>query len=215
MRHIRAILILLHIFAINIIAFPTPRGALSKKHVQKADIQESMKLWHNLLFYKALTDRSVEQFSEDLVATGRWLVKSQKELSEPFVPYYRYAGTRQSWQMFGYVQHTAGVLNIMLNENDEWRPLYVDLDAEYQWKSTLLNQERVRASRSLFAQKRFKKRYELFSQWMAQAALEEFPNATEVRVFYQQRTIPKPDTLRKKGPKMGDHFWELIIERDQ
>lgn len=215
MRHLRAIIILLHVFAINIIAFPTPRGALSKKHVQKADIQESMKLWHNLLLYKALTGRSVEQFSGDLVATGRWLVKTQKNLSEPFIPYYRYAGTRQSWQMFGYVQHTAGVLNISLKEDDEWKPLYVDLDENYQWQGTLLKQERVRASRSLFAQRRFKKRYDLFVEWMAQAAFTDFPNATEVRVFYQQRTIPKPDKLRTKGPKIGEIYWERTIERDQ
>lgn len=212
MRHLRAILILLHLFAINIVAFPTPRGSLGEKHVQKPDVQESIALWHQLLFYEALTGRKKDEFADDLVSVGRWLVKTQKSIIKPFLPYYKYAGTRQSWQMFGYVQHSSGHLIIELKENDQWRPLYVDLNPEYQWHSSLLNQERTRAMRSLFAQKRFFSRYKRFAEWLSRDAFNDFPDAQAFRVYYQQQMVPKPKALKKHGRKLGARYWESTFE---
>ena len=215
MRHIRAILILLHLFAINIVAFPTPRGNLGDKHVQKPDVQESIKLWHSLLFYESFTGRNKDEFARDLVSVGHRLVKTQKAVTKPFIPYYKYAGTRQSWQMFGYVQHSSGHLHIELKENGEWRALYVDLDSNHQWNSHLLNQERTRAMRSLFAQKRFHTRYKRFAAWLSKEAFTEFPEAQAFRTFYQQQTVPKPKVLQKSGRKLGTRFWETTFEQEK
>ena len=215
MRHIRAIFILLHLFAINIVAFPTPRGNLGAKHVQKPDVQESIKLWHKLLLYETFTGRDKDEFSKDIVAVGHWLVDGQKALTEPFLPYYKYAGTRQSWQMFGYVQHSSGHLHIEIQENDQWRPLYVDLDSDHQWQGALINQERSRAMRSLFAQKQYFERYKRFSEWLSIKAFEAYPQAQAVKVFYEMQSVPKANILRATGRKKGDRFWEQVYEREQ
>ena len=215
MKHFRAILILIHIFAINIIAFPTPRGALSKKHVAKPDIQESIALWHRILIVETLFGHNKEQFAKDIVKIGRWLVDTQAALTAPFAPYYKYAGTRQSWQMFGYVSHSSGQLHIEVFQNEEWTPLYIDLQKDCQWRGGQLNQERVRAMRSLFAQKKMPKKYRRFVNWTSKKAFQDFPDAKKFKVYYKKRAIPKPKEFRKDGFKLGDNFWTTVIKRDE
>ena len=108
--------------------------------------------------------------------------------------------------MFGYVQHSSGHLHIELKENGEWRALYVDLDSNHQWNSHLLNQERTRAMRSLFAQKRFHTRYKRFAAWLSKEVFTEFPEAQAFRTFYQQQTVPKPKVLQNLGANWGPDF---------
>ena len=45
----------------------------------------------------------LETFGQDLYQLGRGVLDARNLVLEPFGPYYKYAGARQSWRMFGVV----------------------------------------------------------------------------------------------------------------
>ena len=130
----------------------------------------------------------------------------------PIRPYLEATGLRQSWQMFGTVSDHGGILEIDgRTAGGGWAPLFAD-HTPHQWNALLLNHGRVRAQRSLFAHKRFRRRYREMAAWLGAEALADRPDLSAIRVRFRDVRTPPLGAFEGTRTEAGT-FWEEIVER--
>ena len=97
---VRAVLVLLHVICLIVFALPLPDHAIHDVWWQTPDILSEIDAW-------AETVRSIgipvsnERFREIARGTAEGYVTVRGYVRAPYEPYIRFAGTRQSWSMFG------------------------------------------------------------------------------------------------------------------
>ena len=209
--HLRAGLVILHAIAISIHALPAPT-TLSKAVLQEPNMQATFQSWADQatalgweLDRAGVEDIAVE-WGGVLLAGRTWVVR-------PFAPYYNLTGTRQSWQMFGYINRHPGRFEVELEDDGTWRPLYCATSSSAQWRYSQLSQERLRAIVSPYAWKNGRKSYQRMGLWLSKQAARDFPAATKLRIQMIQLDIPSPAELRELGElPEGKTYWQKTYQ---
>lgn len=196
-KHVRAALIAVHLAVITVAAFPTPAGYLTEKNKTVPEVKASLEAWGAIAIDLGIAEDQ-PAFVDLVWRAGQGLVDARAAVIDPFESYFWLTGTRQSWRMFGSVDRRVGRFEVHLLENGEWRPLYIDL-TEHDWSAALLEQERVRALRKLFAIGGGKRSYKHFVRFLADRAEADFPEAEALRVRFQGLDIPAPDVVLAQG----------------
>lgn len=186
-----------HVFAITVGSMPAVRGFLGEKTWREPTVQHELRQWADALAQVGVstTPTSLAQLGQTL---GGLYSDVRDTLVGPFVPYYRYVGTGQAWNLFTSAHRLPCVLEIDL-EHDEMPgsnfPLYRSRSAEHRWLATELDDVRLRKAVYLMGWSRWRKSYESFVQFLARRAAVEFPAASALRVRLLRYETPAPSAV--------------------
>jgi hypothetical protein len=212
--HLRAIVITAHIAVVFILAFPAPGGAMHERAFKSPALRA---WWERAAAVSTAVGRPMEtdEAAELAWAIGRRWQRARRRTVQHLQFYVKYCGVKQGWTMFGKVHRRPGRLEVHLEENGEWRPLFVPLHPEHDWREGQLRQERIRGYISDFALRRREGTFPRLAQAIAQRAAADFPDATRVRARMVPLLIPKPAKLRSAGEiPLGAPYFESIVPLD-
>lgn len=200
-RQVRAVLVALHCIAVISMAMPAPGGALRRSAWQDPTVQGEFEAWTDRL--NALGAGITKDELEDALweITKTWLSARSTALA-PFQPYYKYAGTVQSWRMFVAPHRYPTRIEVAVREADEWRTVYVARSNEYTWNQRFFDHDRMRAAVFRYGWRSFRSTYYQFVDHLAREAKRDFPEATALRVrFYKYRTASAEEVLTHREPE--------------
>lgn len=208
--HTRAILVTAHLLAITLLALPAP-GRVTEKQLRDPALKEVFADWRGVLasFGVALSQEESEQLA---MTAANAFMDTRAELLRPMQPYFKWTGTRQSWQMFGYLNRTPARLRIELQTPGEgWRDLYVARSSEADWRRGQFDGERWRGMINAHSWKRNRHGFRRLADWISCRAAEDFPEATAIRMSMVQVRLPEAHKLRELGavPEIGSYWTEL------
>lgn len=206
-----AVLILAHLAQITISSVPLPDRTITNIRPRH---RQFILGWGAPLLALGLSD-SKEDFVADTIRLNNTIASARARLLRPISRWQKYSGTKQGWGMFGGVLPQGGRLQVHVRTGDgEWTRLFED-HSDADWMDNLLNQGRFRGVRSAYSSRvqSRRKQYNRFATWLARHAAEDFPEATEFRMRYQQVIIARPEVIRAQGGlELGDYYWEEIVD---
>jgi hypothetical protein len=188
---IRAVLVALHVLAVFMLAFPAPAGVMQRSAWKDPSVQAEFHIW---------TDRAnalgigvtKDEFEDFIWELAHGFMDVRNKAIAPAKPYGDYLGVRQDWRMFSAPHRFPTRLHIEIEENGEWRTLYVERSEEFTWRRSFFEHHRIRRLLFLHGWTQFRRRYEAFGNYIARQAAVEFPDATRVRLSHFKFRSPTP-----------------------
>jgi len=204
---LRALLIGIHLVAVVAMAIPAP-VEVNRVDVDDPQVIEGMTPLHETATTMGYRG-DARTFRVALFGLGKAIIAVRTAALQPFVPYYKYAGTKQSWRMFGSVPTKPARVEIRIDHGDgEVVPLFYARHPEHRWRAQQFDQERFRAFMNDFSWRRDKRAWRFFGDWVARQAAVDFPEATRIHLRVRYRPVPRPDELRRVGHIAdGETFW--------
>lgn len=201
--HLRALLVAMHVLAITLLALPAPGGGMSRGAWKDPTVQGEFRAWSERMEAVGL-DTSPRELEDALWEFAVAFTDVRRDLIDPFLPYYRLAGTWQSWRMFVAPHRHPAKLWIEIRESGgDWRAVYVARSPEYTWRRHQFDHDRMRSQVFRLSWPPYRRTWARFSAWIARQAAADFPEATGVRTrFYKYRT-PPPQEARAGAPIQG------------
>jgi hypothetical protein len=193
--HIRAGLVTLHLIAITLLALPAPEGGMDRQAWQNPTVQDEFRAWSHTLTSCGLIITPTE-LEDRLWTIAQRYMALRGGVLQPFGPYYTTCGTFQGWRMFVGPHRFPLVLHIDIAEQGQWRPVYIERDSQYRWRSRQLDSYRFRAALFRLGWPGYEGELQRFAQWVARQAAADFPQAEQVRVRFFQRRTPSPEEVR-------------------
>lgn len=193
---IRALLIVLHLFAITAMALPAPAGGMNRSSWKDKTVQQEFAAWTervNGLGWE-IDKAEFEEMLWDISVS--WMGVRQKIL-DPFFPYYRYFGTWQSWRMFVAPHRYPARLEIAVLDAGTWRTVYAARSNEFTWMRSVFDHDRMRSAVFRYSWSRYRKTWPPFVDWIARHAAEDFPEADSVRVRFWKYETRSPEEVRQ------------------
>lgn len=218
---VRAVLVTLHLLAVFLMSAPAPAG-MTQQSLQDPHLQTNFQDWSNTA-QQVGVDLSPEEMTELAWTWGSRVLDVRRKILAPFQPYYKYAGTRQSWQMFGYLNRKPGRLEVATCDKpvrkkcnsdeccqaNDWEWRFIMGSDEANWMRPKMEQERMRAIVSSFAWKKRVRHYDALGRWLTQEAAVEFPEAQSLRIRMGTLMIPTPEKLQQLGEvPVGQWYWD-------
>ncbi|HZT79797.1 MAG TPA: hypothetical protein VFA26_06235 [Gemmataceae bacterium] len=194
--HLRGLLVALHLLAVTLLALPAPEGGMDRATWKDPTVQDELAAWAGRLdgWGVHVTPPELEdrlwQFSADYM-------HARETVLRPFGPYYEYCGTYQSWRMFVAPHRYPTRLHIDVHEHGEWRPAYVERDAQHDWLGRQLDSYRFRSAIFRFGWHGYERDYGRFADWVAGHAARDFPDADRVRVRLAKYRTLSPEEVRE------------------
>lgn len=207
---VRAALIALHVFAVVAMAVPSPEGGLNRSAWKDPTVQGEFAAWTGRLNAVGVQVGQAE-LEEWAWGFAQGWERTRGAVLAPFMPYYRYCGTWQSWRMFVAPHRYPARLHIDVRRGGAWEPVFVERSAEHTWRRHQLDHDRMRAAIFRYGWRHFRKAYNTFATWVAARAAEDFPDATEVRLRFWKYRTASPEEVRTGTEPEGS--WELEIRR--
>lgn len=206
--HLRTALILLHLFAITVLAFPAPGSGLNRSAWNDPTVQEELGAWQDRLEGVGLHFDSAEDFQDWLYGFARGYQDGLNAVMKPFRPYYRYAGTQQSWRMFVAPHRHPAILHVDLREGGEWRTVYLENSPTFTWHAAQLDHDRTRSALFRYAWSNYRRHYNAFTGWLAVELAREFPDAEQARFRYWKYRTLTPEQARA-GEELSGRFQQV------
>ena len=208
---LRAIFVALHLIAITAVAFPAPVG-MRRADLENPDVQSAIEAWRGVAGVFGI-EVDPDALQERLWTSGNSLLATRKTALAPMQPYYQYAGTRQSWSMFGYLNHTPARIEIHIDHGAGWEPLYIARTSAHAWRGHQFDQERFRGLINAFSWKQRRSKLRQVADWVALQAAADFPEAQRVRIRMHARPLPDPAALQESGELTHTKtYWPEIRE---
>ena len=193
----RAFLVALHLVAITLMALPAPGGGMQRSAWADPTVQAEFDVWYARLAGVGAPVGDRAEFEDRLFEFAQSFMKARGQVLEPFVPYYRYFGTYQSWRMFVAPHTHPARMHVEIRVDGEWQPVYVERSAEHQWLGWQLDQDRFRSAVFRYSWRPYRKVYRQFVDWLAVQALRDFPEATDLRVRFYKAKSPSPEQVKR------------------
>jgi hypothetical protein len=196
LRHLAVLLVGIHLVAITLQALPSPNGGLQRADWAQPTVQGELSAWAGRLqaVGVALTPSDLEEglFSV-AVKYARW----HQAVIAPFQPYYRYAGTTQSWRMFVAPHRYPSRMQVRIYEGTTWQVVYEERHPTARWMGTALDHDRFRAAifRYGWGQK-YPRQFADLVAWLQVYAARDFPEATRLEVRFLGGKTPSPEEAR-------------------
>jgi hypothetical protein len=211
LAHLRGVLVALHVLAVTLMALPTPGEGMIRSAWKDPTAQAEFAVWTqrcNALGWAITQD----QFEDLLWNLASEYMRVRGILLTPFGPYYTYCGTGQGWAMFAGPHRYPGRVEIDVQEQGAWRPVYIQRDPQYAWLSGKLDHYRLRPQMYRFAWYPHTEDYHDFAAWIARTAARDFPEADTVRVrMFKYRTLT-PEEVRAGARPEGTYVKEEKVE---
>ena len=207
---LRAVLVLLHVVAVVLVATPSPSVGLRRSTWADPTVQAEFAAWNER--FHALGAQWTEKEMEDRLwsfATSYNTVR--EEILLPFNPYTKYLGTSQTWRMFVAPQRFPTRLDIDVEENGAWTPVFEERSPTLTWLRPMMDHDRVRSVIFRFGWAPYKHLYEDFGTWIAARAARDFPDATRVRLHLYRYQTPSPEQVLTHTEPEGAWQQEHIL----
>lgn len=209
--HLRAIFVALHLIAITAVAFPAPVG-MRRADLENPDVEAAIEAWRGVAGAVGVVV-DPEAFREHLWVAGTGMLEARQSALSPLQPYYRYAGTKQSWSMFGYLNHTPARLEIHVDHGTGWEPLFIARTTAHIWRARQFDQERIRGLVNAFSWRSARGRMRKLADWVALQAAADFPEAKRIRLRMSTRPLPDPEDLRaSRALEHTKTYWPELRE---
>jgi hypothetical protein len=207
-------LVLLHLLAITLMALPAPGEGMIRAAWKDPSVQAEFAAWTERCNHLGL-HVTEQEFEDRLWTVASTYMAARQGILAPFEPYYETCGTLQSWRMFAGPHRYPGRLRVDVEEEDMWRPVYVQRDSGHSWLSDKLDHYRFRPVLYRFSWYQYLEGYDDFRQfaaWIAARAAIDFPRATRVRVALDRVRTPSPEEVRKDVRPEGIRDPEVILD---
>ncbi len=210
-RHGRALLVALHLFAVTAMAMPSVGGGMSRSAWKTPTVQAEFEAWSARLNGLGLRfeQGELEDVLWDLAVA--WEAGREKVLA-PFQPYYQYCGTWQSWRMFVAPHRYPGRLEVEVRTDGDWEPLYVGRSSEHDWHRRWLDHDRFRAAVFRYSWEHYRRPRGELADWFARLAASERPDARQLQVSFVRYRTRSPDEVKQGVPAKEKR--ELVTIRD-
>lgn len=210
--HIRTLFIAVHLLAITLMALPAPSGGMSRSAWKDPTVQAEFRAWT-----ERVNALGIEMTQDELQSLA-WdfslgFLKARTRVLGPFGPYYRYAGTAQSWRMFVAPHRFPARLEFRILEDGRWRTIYQARSPEHRWMAQELDHDRFRSAVFRYGWSHHRVHYRQFAQAYGRRALAEFPEAEAFEArFYKYRTL-SPEEARAGLDPDGRYTSSEVITR--
>jgi hypothetical protein len=195
--HLRGVFVVLHLVAIGVMAFPAPHGVRTPASWEEPTVQAEITAWSERLGVER------EWLGSTVRRAAVAVVDAREVVLTPADPYYRLAGTWQSWRMFVAPHRFPARLHIDVRTDAGWSPLYVVGSTEHRWRARQLHHTRMRSLVFLAAWQRYHKQRARLADWVAAQVRVERPDALEVRLRYRKARTPAPGEAASEGSWVG------------
>lgn len=201
-RHIRALLVLLHLIAICVLTTPDLGDTLSRSAWKQPAVQRELAPWAKRF---GQTPQELEDTLWSLATSWReWRAR----IVRPIQPYSDYFGVRQRWRMFASPNRVPARYEIDIQQGTAWRPIYRSRSDQYTWRRSLFDHDRMRTTMYRATWPNLQWRYKLLCDWVARQVERDFPDARAVRVRRYRYATPHPDSSER--PINGRHEGEFV-----
>lgn len=196
----RALFVALHLFAVTAMALPSAGSGLTRSAWSSPTVQGEFQSWTDRLNRWGIAI-TVPELEDRLWAFASGYEDGRQAVLAPFMPYYRYCGTWQSWRMFVAPHRYPGRLEIDIDEGQGWTPLYVARSDAHTWHRAWLDHDRMRAAIFRYSWSHYRTSRKEFTDWVATTVAAERPDARRIRVSWMRYKTPSPDdVLAGKAP---------------
>lgn len=198
-RSLVGVLLLLHLLAVGIGALPAVQG-LSKSGWQGASFQRGLEQW-----VIGLSRIGVVVAKEDLQSLLWGLAHgyqgTRRTLQKPFRPYYRWAGTKQTWNLFSAPDRAPSRLEIDVEEAGVWRPVFVARSDELTWQRRTLDDVRMRKAAYWMGWPQGERAVRRLADGLAPLAAVDFPSAERLRIRVMRVKTRSAEEVRRGVPE--------------
>lgn len=208
--HVRAALVVLHLFAITFQSLPSVGGGLSRQAWKSDTVQGEFRAWSSRLQGWGF-DISLIELEDQLWDFAVGYEKARRSIIDPLMPYYDYCGTYQTWRMFVAPHRFPGRLQIEVDRGDGWELAYEARSNEHTWHRRWFDHDRFRAATFRYAWKHYRRPRNQFADWVAERFAEEEPDARRVRVSFMRYRTLSPEEVRSGKPIRAKR--ELVVIR--
>lgn len=195
-RVIVVVLIVVHLVAITLMAFPSPGGGLNRKDWSQPTVQAEFDAWNERLRAVGWTG-SVDELQDRVYGFAKGYASGHRSLMKPFQSYYSYAGTHQSWRMFVAPHRYPSRLQIRVKEGRRWRVVYEARDPEHRWNAHIFDHDRMRSALFRYGWgRKYMRDWAAFGAWVAVQAATDFPDASVVELRFSTFRTLTPDEVK-------------------
>ncbi len=192
---LRAVFVVVHLFAIFAMAFPAPGGGMRRSSWRNPTVQGEFAAWTGRLNAVGVDIEQGELEDHLWTFASGYMVVRGKVLT-PFKPYYNRLGTWQSWRMFVAPHRFPSKLNVDIRRDGEWQAVYVMRDPQLDWQGHVLDHDRMRSALFRYAWGHYRPTYYQLCDWLAKQARVDFPTADRLRCRYYNYQSPSPQQVR-------------------
>ncbi|MCP4804306.1 MAG: hypothetical protein GY884_03075 [Proteobacteria bacterium] len=212
--HLRAAFVLFHVVALFLMAIPAPGGGMSKSAWADPTVQGEFQAWTERLNDMG-ADITVEELEDRLWSLATVYMEKRKTVLDPIAPYYRYTGTTQSWRMFVAPHRYPARLHIEVEEGGTWREVYVMRSEEHAWRAEQLDNDRMRAAIFRMSWRPYRRIWVTFTEWAADRAAEDFPEATRIRLRFFKYKTQGPKEIAAGKELDGNWIQTVMLDLEQ
>jgi hypothetical protein len=208
------VLVALHLLAVTLMALPSVGEGMFRAAWKDPTVQEEFADW-TARFNRWGIHVTQHQFEDGLYDTASAYESARGEALKPFGPYYDWCGTYQSWRMFAGPHRYPSRLEIDVDEDGAWRPVYVKSDPRHAWLSSKLDHYRMRPFLYRLSWYRYVPEFpdfDLLARWIASQAARDFPKADRVRVRFFAFHTPSPDEVKAGKPITGEFVPDMVLD---
>jgi len=180
---LRAVLILAHIVVIGLQAFPAPVGGASK------GTRETPSVRGMIADASAITGLPEAQVDALVFGGVETWIAARKKVLKPFSPYYKWAGTKQSWRMMAIINRRSARLRVEIDGALAYRTA----DSEARWRAEIIESARMRGAVIKYAWKLNRGDYKRLSAWIIDEAVADYGEDVDVRICVERAAIPGPE----------------------
>jgi hypothetical protein len=208
---VRAALILLHVCAVPVLALPAP-AYIGNASIREAPLyRRELDAWSQRLRGLGI-ELTGPQLERIVVEQGRRYLGLRRAIVTPFVPYGRYLGVHQSWQMFSQPQTFPVRLHVEVRAAGEpFEPIYVQHSDEHIWRRSQFEHDRVRKLLGRIG-RRSTAGYVELARWVARQVASDFPDASHVRVRQHRAATLPPERVRAGATAPGEFSNALVFD---
>jgi len=192
---VRAALLLLHLFAITLMALPAPVGADRSSNYEGPQARRELAQVSDSLA-RVGVEASPEQIAALSIGISKKVLALRRLALAPFRPYYSLFGTRQGYRMFSGVALYGDRLHVQVEEAGQWRTLYLARDDAHDWRGPAWDSELSRSMLYRYSGKRYRERYGAITKFVAREVALDYPLATRVRISLLHGAVQSPAEAR-------------------
>jgi hypothetical protein len=208
---LRAVLVALHLFAVTFCALPSVGSGMNRSAWKQPTVQGEFEAWTER--FAALGFQVTVPELEDFLWSFASGYEARREtIMAPFVPYFRYCGTWQSWKMFVAPHRYPGRLEIEVDRGSGWEPAFVARSDTHDWLRPWLDHDRFRAATFRYAWDHYRNTRMQFADFVAKQAARDLPGARRVRVSFVRYRTRSPEEVRSGTPAQEKRDLAVVRE---
>jgi hypothetical protein len=218
-QHLLGVFVVLHVVAITLMAAPAPSGGMARSAWKDPTVQAEFAAWTVRLNQLGI-DVTAAQVEDQAWEVATAVMSKRRAMLAPFMPYYTYMGTWQSWRMFVAPHRFPSRLSIDISHSEgrqtaTWEPLYVARDRKLNWHADQLDHDRMRAAVFRYGWKSYRRAYREFGVWTARQVAQEQADIKWIRIRLYRFETASPDQVLTDQRPSGKYHSTLIFDVDR